>query len=151
MSEDINQVGIAHAGVISALHGACFETSWDGQAVTGILVTAGTFALISGIGDCPRGFVLFRLAADEAEIISIGVLPPARRAGVAGRLLRASIQYAARRGAARMFLEAAADNTAGRALYEKCGFAACGRRRGYYGHRTGKTDALIYSLEITGK
>ncbi len=151
MSEEISQVGITHAGVIAALHGECFETAWDVKAVTEILAMPGAVALISAENDCPNGFALFRMAADEAEIITIGVTRDARRGGHGARLLQASIQSAKLCGAAKMFLEVAEDNVGARALYEKCGFTVCGRRSGYYYHGSGKIDALIYELEIIAK
>lgn len=151
MIRDIVAAGIAHANVISALHKSCFETAWEARAVVEILAMPGAFALIGNSDDCPQGFVLFRLAADEAEIISIGVSPNTRRAGLAGRLLQASIDHATKQKCVKMFLEVAEDNTAACALYEKFGFLICGRRPGYYDHEAGKTDALLYSLEITAK
>ncbi len=151
MSEEISQVGITHAGVIAALHGQCFEAAWDAKAVTEILAMPGAVALISAQGACPHGFAVFRMAADEAEIITIGVIRDARRGGHGARLLQASIEGAKISGAAKMFLEVAEDNAGARALYEKCGFTVCGRRSGYYDHGAGKIDALIYELEIIAK
>jgi [ribosomal protein S18]-alanine N-acetyltransferase len=151
MSGDITDVGIAHAEVISVLHGACFETPWDNRSISEILAMPGAGALIIGTGDQPQGFALFRLAADEAEIISIGVSPKARRCGQAGRLLRAITGRASKQGAVKIFLEVGEDNLAARGLYEKGGFKIVGRRKGYYNHAAEKSDALIYALEITAK
>lgn len=148
---EISEVGIAHTDVISVLHGACLETAWNKQAVAEILVMPGTFALISASAEQPQGFALVRLAVDEAEIISIGVIPAARRSGHAEGLLRSAISSLTRRGAAKVFLEVAEDNAAACTLYEKCGFSLCGRRKDYYDHKGAKTDALIYALEIIVK
>lgn len=151
MNDDIIQVGVAHAGVISSLHQACFDNPWDSRAFGEILAMAGACALISRQGDDPRGFMIFRNAADEAEIITTGVIPQARRQGHGGALLTAAIEMAARRGALKMFLEVAHDNTGACALYQNHGFTMTGRRPAYYDHGAVKTDALIYSLEITAK
>jgi len=155
----ISQVGMAHAGVIATLHGECFETAWDVKAIIEILAMAGAVALISTENAYPNGFALFTMAADEAEIIMIGVTRDARRGGYGGRLLQAAIESAKKCGAVKMFLEVAEDNTGARALYEKCGFTICGRRSGYYdsgasagaGKSAGKIDALIYQFEIIAK
>jgi ribosomal-protein-alanine N-acetyltransferase len=151
VNEDIRQVGIAHADVLSVLHAGCFEKSWDGQAMVDILAMPGAFALICGPEQCPQGFILFRLAAEEAEIISIGVTLKFRKTGQAGSLLKAAIARARKEGAARMFLEVAEDNAGACALYERCGFTICGTRKGYYGHGVSKIDALVYALEIKNK
>jgi len=148
MSEHIIEAGMAYAKVISALHGACFDAPWDEKAVAEILTMPKAAGLIIGPGG-GQGFVLFRLAADEAEILTIGVAPGRRRKGLAGRLLQAAIERAGQAGASRMFLEVAHDNTAARAFYEKAGFVMGGRRPGYYDRPGGKTDALVYCFEIT--
>ena len=123
---------------ISALHRRCFDAPWD---IAETLRSPGTFALV--IARC--GFVLGRIAADECEILSIGVVPEARRRGFGTRLVTAACDHARDRGAARVFLEAAEDNAAARHLYTGAGFTTAGRRPRYYGP---ETDALILALEI---
>ncbi|MBY0338017.1 MAG: GNAT family N-acetyltransferase [Acetobacteraceae bacterium] len=80
-----------------------------------------------------QGFILARVAADEAEILTLAVVPEARRQGVATALVEAACAAALLAGARVMFLEVAEDNGAARALYAALGFAVAGRRRGYYG------------------
>jgi [ribosomal protein S18]-alanine N-acetyltransferase len=148
----IIEAGMAYASVISALHKACFEKPWNEKAITDILGMPGATGLIAHSDEeTPQGFMLFRLAADEAEIISIGVAPSVRRSGYGKQLLQASIVHAAQREASRMFLEVAEDNAGAKAFYEKAGFTIAGQRPDYYHSPTGKSDALIYVLEITGK
>lgn len=86
------------------------------------------------------GFVLARAAADEAEILTLAVVPAWRRRGLGAALLAAAQRRAASLGAAQLFLEVAADNDAARALYAGAGFEAVGLRRGYY---AGGRDALV--------
>ena len=77
-------------------------------------------------------FVIGQLAADEAEILSIGVSPNWQRAGL-GTGLFEGLTRAARRGdAKRIFLEVADDNAPALALYRKLGFVENGRRKRYY-------------------
>jgi|1186.fasta_scaffold06616_4 ribosomal-protein-alanine N-acetyltransferase len=75
-----------------------------------------------------------------AEIMTVGVVPPARRAGIARRMLAALLAEAARRGAREAFLEVRVDNAAARALYAREGFDEVGLRRGYYAG--GRVDAV---------
>ncbi len=151
MRVEITEAGIAHAGVILKLHNVCFDTPWEPKAINEILSMPRVGALIISKDDQPEGFALLRVAVDEAEIISIGISPNARRAGQAGRLLQSLITNAGRQGALKIFLEVNENNLAARRLYEKLGFEAVGRRKGYYISVNEKTDALIYSLEITAK
>lgn len=127
----------AHGPVMAAIHTASFPPGarWGASAMTLQLMLPGTFGFLE-----PDGFVLARVAADEAEILTLAVIPTARRTGLASRLLRAALVRAASEGALRMLLEVAEDNVAGRALYARMGFEQVGRRRGYYG---AGTDALV--------
>lgn len=125
------------------MHRRCFADSWDAATLAGLLAMSGAFGLV--LSDPPAGFVLARVAADEAEILTIAVLPEQRRGGLGGRLLDAAAAAARQAGAAVLFLEVAADNSAGLALYRSRGFAAVGRRADYYGQNR---DAVILRLDL---
>jgi len=89
-----------------------------------------------------KGFALGRAVAGEAELVTIAVDPAARRQGV-GRILLAGFEAEAKlRGAERAFLEVAADNAAGLALYLGAGWSETGRRKGYYARTAGSIDAV---------
>lgn len=137
--------GVAHADVLATLHAGCFAVPWQAAAMIELLVTPGVHATIAQAGDQPAGLVMMRVAADEAEILTIGTLPPWRRLGIAGHLLRAAREQAAQAGALRMFLEVAADDPAAVALYSGQGFAPVGRRRSYYA--PGR-DALVMARPL---
>ena len=90
------------------------------------------------------GFVVGRIAADEAEIITLGVLPEYRHKGHGTDLLSQFETQARAKGAASIFLEVAADNKAGLALYKTRDFDRVGRRRKYYDNAQGiAIDAFI--------
>jgi ribosomal-protein-alanine N-acetyltransferase len=86
------------------------------------------------------GWAGIRILDAEAEILTVGVVPAARRAGIARRMLDALLAEAIRRAAAEVFLEVRIDNTAARALYVREGFEEVGIRRGYYD--AGRVDAV---------
>jgi len=96
----------------------------------------------------PLGFVLLRTIAGEAEIISIGVRPEARRRGIGRRLLEAALAAAAAGGAERLFLEVAADNYQALGLYLSHDFTEVGRRPNYYQRNGGGIMALVLSKPI---
>lgn len=112
---------------LATIHRACFAEGWSAQAFGELLATPGTFALQSS-----DGFILARVAAGEAEILSIGVMPAARRTGQAQALLFDAAAKAHAQGASAMFLEVSQNNAAACALYGKLGFREVGRRKGYY-------------------
>ncbi len=78
---------------------------------------------------------------ETAQILTVGVLPAARRHGVGRQLVDALVAEAARRGAREVLLEVRVDNDAARELYDRAGFTAIGTRRGYYDH--GRVDAVV--------
>jgi ribosomal-protein-alanine N-acetyltransferase len=86
------------------------------------------------------GWAGVMVVADTAEILTVGVVPAARRAGLARRLVTALLDEAARRGAREAFLEVRVDNEPARALYRSEGFVDVGLRRGYYDG--GRVDAV---------
>lgn len=79
-----------------------------------------------------NGFIVYRVVADEAEIITIGVAPTARRGGIAAAMLAIAEADAKKRGAAKMFLEVAENNDAARNLYKSNQYTEIGRRPKYY-------------------
>ncbi len=79
-----------------------------------------------------NGFIIYRVVADEAEIITIGVAPAARRGGIAAAMIEIAAADAKKRGAKKMFLEVARDNAAAIALYSRAGFSEIGVRPKYY-------------------
>lgn len=93
--------------------------------------------------DCPGGFAVGRVAADEAELLTLAVAPEARRQGVGRRLLSAFETEAKARGARTVFLEVAETNAAARCLYAGAGYASAGYRRDYYGPAGARTGALV--------
>ena len=128
---------LPHAPLLAAIHAASFAAAeaWTVATFAAQLAMPPVFGLIDG-----PGFVLARVAADEAEILTIAVHPDGRRHGHALRLLEAAEIEAADRGAAMMFLEVARTNAAARALYSVAGYTEAGLRRGYY---SDGGDALV--------
>ncbi len=145
MDVDLIPAGAAHAPVIARLHARCFAASWDEESVARILSTPGTAASIArDAGGLPLAFAIYRLASDEAEILSLATLPEFRSQGIATRILGATLAAAAEGGARRVYLEVAADDPAAIGLYRAAGFEELGRRPRYY-RRDGEAsvDALI--------
>lgn len=131
---------------LAALHAACFTSPrpWSEAEFAGFLSNRLVFLLTE-----PGGFLLGRVIADEAEILTLAVDPACRRKGIAARLVNAFLTESARRGAASAFLEVAEGNTAARALYASAGFTESGRRRGYYDRpEGGAEDGLVLSCGL---
>jgi [ribosomal protein S18]-alanine N-acetyltransferase len=93
-------------------------------------------------GGAVAGFLVARATApDEWEILNVAVAPEHRRRGVAAALILGL------RGEAPgdYFLEVRESNSGARALYEKLGFRAAGKRPGYY--ENPPEDAVVMRLQ----
>lgn len=123
-----------HAPAIATMHAALFASPWDAAAIAALLAHPGSIALVATSGHPSNviGFALAQIAADEAEIITLGVVADWQRGGVATRLVDGLKRAAARGGARTLFLEVADSNRPARALYARADFAEAGRRKGYY-------------------
>jgi [ribosomal protein S18]-alanine N-acetyltransferase len=144
----IRPVGPFDLALVAALHAACFADGWTAAAIGALLAAPGAFGLLAVEGDEPAGFILVRPAADEAEILAIGVHAGARRRGLGRALLAAAMARLAAAGTRRLLLEVAEDNPAALRLYERAGFVPVGRRPGYYRERGTVTAALIMARSL---
>jgi ribosomal protein S18 acetylase RimI-like enzyme len=136
------------------LHAACFpDEAWDSAALATVLAMAGTEGMLAcaATGEA-RGLLIGQHLGEDAEILTLGVAPTARRHGVARALLSAFIAQSRAAGAMRVVLEVAADNAAALALYETLGFTRRGTRPNYYRRQTGPSmDAWRFGLDISSQ
>ncbi|MEO1066287.1 MAG: GNAT family N-acetyltransferase [Pseudomonadota bacterium] len=125
---------------LADVHRQSFARGWTADELTRLINADNVIAFVcnrpAGLfrkaSDEPRGFVLARIAADEAEILTIAVAQDTRRLG-AGKVLMQAVMnhlYAERIGA--LFLEVDETNTAARRLYESLNFKTVGDRKSYY-------------------
>lgn len=92
------------------------------------------------------GWAGVMVVAQTAEILTVGVVPEARRQGIATSLMTELLAAASSRGATEVFLEVRVDNAGAQGLYERQGFVEIGRRRGYYDN--GRVDAVVMRREL---
>lgn len=153
---DVEMVSLLWAGVdmaaeISQLHCGLFDDGWDPLAVARLLENPGATTLIArtGFPKASVGFIMGQIAADEAEILSIGVSREWQRKGLGKKLLNGLERALIRAGVKRLHLEVADDNAPARALYTRMDFAETGRRKGYYARKgASAVDALILSKAL---
>ncbi|WP_188259767.1 GNAT family N-acetyltransferase [Azospirillum tabaci] len=150
----LQTAGLADAAVIAALQQGCFpDDPWGSEAVAGLIGQPGFFSVLAlrdgDEGDDPVGFLLARVAAEDGEIIAVGVRADARGQGTGRRLVAAALDGARALGATALFLEVAEDNGMAQSLYKSCGFFAVGRRPGYYRRADGRVAALVLRYSYT--
>jgi [ribosomal protein S18]-alanine N-acetyltransferase len=134
---------ITDAPVMAAIHAACFppKEAWSRDVFQLQLALPG----VSGLLHSDGGLIVARIAADEAEILTLAILPETRRRGVARLLLQETVRQMQSLGAVQLFLEVSVSNEPARALYVKSGFSEVGRRRNYYSDHS---DALVLCQQI---
>jgi ribosomal-protein-alanine N-acetyltransferase len=126
------------AAELAALHGASFHRGWSEDEFERLLLDRAVVAHRATIGRRLVGFIISRIIAGEAEILSVAVASPRRGKGLARQLLNLHLRRLAGLGTRTVFLEVDEGNVPANRLYQRAGFRAVGRREGYYPDCTDK-------------
>ena len=134
---------------ITTLHGASFRRGWSDLEIERLLLERNIVAHRATSGRSLHGFILSRLAAGEAEILSVAVAEARRGRGLARSLLNLHLRRLAGLGVQAVFLEVDEDNEPARRLYHRAGFREVGRRSGYYQKSPGQAaTALVLRRDL---
>jgi len=96
----------------------------------------------------PVGYAVLSFAADEAELLIIGIDGNYQGQGLGRKLLLHMISCAEERKARAVFLEVRASNEVAQGLYASEGFNEVGVRPAYYPAAKGREDAVIMVFEF---
>ena len=135
----------ADASACARLHGAAFAHGWSELDFERLLAAANASSEAAFTSAGLLGFVLSRVALDEAEVLTMVVASSSRRRGIGRNLLQRHLERLAQARVRALFLEVGEDNAAARGLYGKLGFEEVGRRPGYYpmGRDGPPVDAIV--------
>jgi ribosomal-protein-alanine N-acetyltransferase len=136
------------AASFAPLHSASFARGWSEEEFERLLADRNVVAHRALSGRTLAGFVLSRLAAGEAEILSIAVAVPERGRGLARALLTLHMRRLIGLGCHTIFLEVDEDNAPARRLYRRAGFHEVGRRDAYYGKGAESRAALVLRRDL---
>ncbi len=140
MKFDILQVERAHLPEIAALEALSFSEPWSENALN-LFLSGDAVAFAATEGGRVLGYIGMLLAPGEGQILNLAVLPEARRNGIAKALVARLLEEATARELGSLSLEARVSNAPAIRLYESCGFAVAGTRKGFYRHPA--EDALV--------
>jgi len=146
----VEPANLRDAARLAQLHGASFHRGWGESEFEAMLSERNTLVHRLRIGRKIIGFAVSRMAADEAEILSIAVAESHRGRGLSRNLLLTHLGHLAGRGARTVFLEVEENNRPARRLYERAGFGVAGRRERYYRQANGEQlNALLMRRDLS--
>ena len=135
---------------LAQLHGASFHRGWGEGEFEDMLSERNTLVHRLRLGRKVVGFAVSRMAADEAEILSIAVAASHRGRGLSRNLLLTHLGHLSGRGVRTVFLEVEENNQPARRLYERAGFGVVGRRERYYRQASGEQlNALLMRRDLS--
>ena len=148
----IQALGQGEADACATLHSTAFAYAW-GEHEFERLISAS-----NAVGDAAFttkrralvGFILSRVAADEAEVLTIVVAPSYRNKGIGRQLVASHLSRLRNMQVKALFLEVGETNAPARKLYAALGFTEVGRRRNYYRteNPAEQTSALVLRRDI---
>jgi ribosomal-protein-alanine N-acetyltransferase len=146
----IEPATLRDASRLAQLHGASFHRGWGEGEFESMLTERNTLVHRLRIGRNTIGFAVSRMAADEAEILSIAVAESHRGRGLSRNLLLTHLGHLAGRGVRTVFLEVEENNQPARRLYDGTGFAVAGRRERYYREANGEQlNAVLMRRDLS--
>jgi ribosomal-protein-alanine N-acetyltransferase len=131
-SPTIAEARPADATAIAALHGVSFRRGWGEDEILRLLLERNVVTQRMMVGGKLIGFIMSRLAAGEAEILSVAIAPTWRGRGLSRQLLDLHLRRLAGLGIRAVYLEVGDHNAPACRLYGRAGFREVGRRQGYY-------------------
>ena len=146
----VEPASLRDAPKLAQLHGASFHRGWGEAEFETMLTERNTLVHRLRVGRRIVGFAVSRLAADEAEILSIAVAASHRGRGLSRNLLLTHLGHLAGRGVRTVFLEVEENNQPARRLYQRAGFGVTGRRERYYRQASGEQmNALLMRRDLS--
>ena len=146
----IEPASLRDARRLAQLHGESFHRGWGEGEFEAMLAERNTLVHRLRLGRQVIGFAVSRIAADEAEILSIAVAASHRGRGLSRDLLLTHLGHLAGRGVRTIFLEVEENNEPARRLYERAGFGVVGRRERYYQQPGGEQlNALLMRRDLS--
>lgn len=144
-----SDASVADAQAIAALHAASFHRGWSEDEIERLLLDRSILTHRATVRRRLAGFIMSRIVAGEAEILSVAVNSGQQGRGLAQSLLRLHLGRLAGLGVKTVFLEVDEHNEPAIKLYRGTGFYEVGRRTGYYpGGPSGPSNALTLRRDL---
>ena len=137
-------------GVLELEH-AVYPFPWTRGNFVDSLVAGYTAWTLNHVDGDLAGYCIAMSGVGEMHLLNITIAPAARRRGHARRIVTELVRVCRSRRESRLWLEVRESNGEAREVYRRLGFAAVGRRKGYYPAPEGRReDAIVMSLDVAG-
>lgn len=136
------------------IHANSFARGWSAEDLAALMAGPNVFALAARResvfgGRRVVGFVTIRIAADEAEVLTIAIDRTSRGKGFGRLLMEEAMRRLYRENVSACFLEVDGGNDRAVGLYQALGFQEVGIRKEYYDKATmGDGSALVMRLQL---
>lgn len=109
----------------------CFKDPWSERMIVNSMKSGlDTWLVLKEEG--AAGYCVFRIVADECELLRIAVRPEYRGRGLSKKLMDQLVFYSRQKDVKSIFLEVRESNERARNLYRSYGFTEEGIRKHYY-------------------
>lgn len=143
---EIRTLSYSDLPAIMEIERASYSTPWKESTFEGLLGRPDSDLIGATRAGRLLGYAVCWTVGDQAELGNVAVEPRERGKGIAQRLVLTVLKRVGARGAKECFLEVRESNSTARALYERCGFHAVGRRRNYYAKPV--EDAVVMRCDL---
>lgn len=116
---------------LAFIHGVNLYDAWDADTFDALLTIYGTKGIVLLEDGVAKGFILYRQAFDDAEILTFCVIPNDQNKGFGQKLIEEMFTHLQKPG--KCFLEVSNTNEAAIHLYKKTNFKIVHTRKDYYG------------------
>lgn len=123
-------------------------SGWSGAEILKSLMNPRVFGFYAVVAQEKVGIIVGRLIAEEAEILTFGVLSHAQKRGVGRSLLDQFIAEVREKKGKFIFLEVAVNNLKAITLYESLGFVESSMRDSYYCVEGQRIDAWLFKMDL---
>ena len=138
---DIRALTIGDLNAIESIERRSYTTPWSRSMFAGELAKPASLCVGAFEDDRLAGYLITSRYVDAWHVMNIAVNPAFRRRGIATALLERLFELTDDGGRRGYTLEVRVSNKGAIKLYERLGFSARGKRRGYY--TDNREDALV--------
>ena len=137
----VRNARLSDAVRIAEIESQCFSQPWSENSVRAFLAFDGNHMICAELENSVVGYIGFTHILDEIEIQNVAVTPAFRNLGAASLMLTALSEYASDNDISLISREVRVSNLPAISLYQKHGFYAAGKRKGFYSNPT--EDAVV--------